>query len=310
MKRFILISTFVLLASAASHAGNGSRASSITPDETFLFAKRDTCDLFLDIYEPACGTDTLADGRMKPTVIFAFGGSFMTGSRDAENYREWFRAMADNGYRIVSIDYRLGMKGYDKIGVFQVNALDKAIHMAVEDMVSATVFLIDNAETLGIDPGSIVISGSSAGAITALQTEYEVCNRTGWSSPLPSGFKYAGVMSFAGAVLSRNGKLKYQEEPAPTLLLHGTKDSVVPYSQIKIFNLGFFGSSKIAELFKKFGYVYNIFRHEGHNHEIANAMYQTIDEQLLFLETNVIGRSRSCTDAIVSNPAIPFPGKD
>ena len=106
MKRFILISTFVLLASAASHAGNGSRASSITPDETFLFAKRDTCDLFLDIYEPASGTDTLADGRMKPTVIFAFGGSFMTGSRDAENYREWFRAMADNGYRIVSIDYR------------------------------------------------------------------------------------------------------------------------------------------------------------------------------------------------------------
>lgn len=307
MKTYLIAALALLVWTSGANASGSTVKKGITPDETYMFARRDTCDLFMDIYNPAENKDTLAGGGKKPTIIFAFGGSFMTGSRDAEHYRPWFRAMADNGYRIVSIDYRLGMKGYDKIGVFQVNALDRAIHMAVEDMVSATVFLIDNAETLGIDPSSIVISGSSAGAITALQTDYETSNGTRWAEPLPDGFKYAGVISFAGAILSRNGKLKYDREPAPTLLMHGTDDSVVPFNQIKIFSLGFFGSSKIAERFEKFGYIYNIYRHKGHNHEIAGAMYETVPEQLFFLENNVIGKSGYCIDATVDNPDIAFP---
>ena len=306
MKKIVVAFMFALTPAVSVLAAAGPDADGITPDETYMFARRDTCDLFMDIYNPAENSDTISSDRSKPTVIFAFGGSFMSGSRDAEYYRPWFRAMADRGYRIVSIDYRLGMKGYEKIGVFQVNALDNAIHMAVEDMVSATVFLIDNAEALGIDPSEIVISGSSAGAITALQTDYEASNGTVWSEPLPDGFRYAGVMAFAGAILSRNGKLKYEQEPAPTLMFHGTEDSVVPYSQIKIFNLGFFGSSKIAERFDKFGFVYNIFREKGHDHEIAAAMYETMTEQILFLENNVSGGSRYCIDAVVKDPDISF----
>ena len=306
MKRYILTAALVLLTAWAANA-TGNETPAIEPDATYLYVRRDTCDLFLDVYNPAKGKETFPNGKEKPTVIFAFGGSFMTGSRDASHYKPWFRAMADNGYRIISIDYRLGMKGYDKIGIFQVNALDNAIHMAVEDMISATVFLIDNAESMGIDTSGIVISGSSAGAITALQTDYEACNGTHWSDPLPEGFRYAGVISFAGAILSRAGKLKYAQEPAPTLMFHGTKDSVVPYSQIKIFRLGMFGSSKIAERFKKFGYIYNIYREKDHDHEIAGAMYETLDEQFLFLEANVSEGSRSCIDATVEDPAIAFP---
>lgn len=317
VKRIILAGSIILTATINACAGSPAQAGTsgvapyntqeITPDGTYMYARRDTCDLFMDVYNPAPGTDTICGGQKKPTIIFAFGGSFARGSRDAESYRPWFRAMADRGFRIVSIDYRLGLKGYDKVGVGQVNELDHAIHIAVEDMISATVYILDNAETMGIDPSGIVISGSSAGAITALQTEYEACNRTRWASPLPEGFRYAGVISFAGAILSRDGKLKYASEPAPTLLMHGTKDNVVPYSQIKIFNLGFFGSDKIAERFRKFGYVYNIFRHKDHNHEISGAMYQTIDEQVMFLETDVIRKSRCCIDAVIENPAIPFP---
>ena len=36
-------------------------------------------------------------------------------------------------------------------------------------------------------------------------------------------------------------------------------------------------------------------------------MYQTIDEQVMFLETDVIRKSRCCIDAVIENPAIPFP---
>jgi hypothetical protein len=113
--------------------------------------------------------------------------------------------------------------------------------MGVEDLYSATNFLNDNAKELGIDPSALVIAGSSAGAIIAMQAEYEICNGTSWTKVLPKGFRYAGVMSFSGAILSREGKVDYKVySPAPTLMLHGTSDELVPYSQIAFFNLGFF----------------------------------------------------------------------
>lgn len=164
----------------------------IEPDGTYMFVKRDTCDLFLDVYNPAKNSETTFNGKEKPTVIFMFGGGFIQGTRDDEDYKKWFRQLTDNGYRVISIDYRLGLKGSNKVGVAQVNILDKAIHMAVEDLFSATRFIIDNADQLGVNPSNMVISGSSAGAITVMQAEYEICNRTSWAQVLPEGFNYAG----------------------------------------------------------------------------------------------------------------------
>ena len=34
----------------------------ISPDGTYLFEKRDTCDLFLDVYNPAKGSETTFNG--------------------------------------------------------------------------------------------------------------------------------------------------------------------------------------------------------------------------------------------------------
>ena len=156
MKRIITAFAAITLAISA-YAQN-----TLTPDATYLFAKRDTCDLFLDIYNPSTGSQTTIDGKEKPTVIFIFGGGFIMGERNNEFYFKWFNAMKDNGYRIVSIDYRLGLKGAKKVGVANVSALKKAIYMGVEDLFSATSFLTDNAAELGIDPSNIVISGASA----------------------------------------------------------------------------------------------------------------------------------------------------
>jgi acetyl esterase/lipase len=207
--------------------------------------------------------------------------------------------MKDKGYRIISIDYRLGLKGSKKVGIAQVNALDNAIHMAVEDLFSATDFLIKNSEKLGIDPGNIVISGSSAGAISVMQAEYEICNRTRWAEVLPEGFNYAGVMSFSGAILSREGKVDYKKTPCPTLMLHGTADELVPYKQIAVFNLGFFGGGKLIDRFKKFGYNYNMYHFIGYGHEIAGSMGTTTDLQEAFLERNVIQKKERIIEACI-----------
>ena len=111
---------------------SGADKESITPDGTYMFVQRDTCDLYLDVYNPAKGSETTLNGRSKPTVIFMFGGGFIRGTRDDQDYHKWFRTMTQNGYRVISIDYRLGLKGSNKVGIAQVNVLDKAIHMAVE----------------------------------------------------------------------------------------------------------------------------------------------------------------------------------
>ena len=277
---------------------------SAQPD-TYMFEKRDTCDLFLDIYNPAEGSRTTYKDKEKPTILFMFGGGFIRGTRNDESYLPWFKAMTEDGYRIISIDYRLGLKGSNKVGVAQVNVLDKAIHMGVEDLFSATRFICDNAETLGINPSNIVIAGSSAGAIIAMQAEYEICNKTSWTEVLPEGFRYAGVMSFSGAILSREGKVDYKvHTPAPTLMLHGTADELVPYKQIAFFNLGFFGGGKLVERFKKFGYNFNMFHFIDYGHEVASSMNTTMDLQKRFLETNVIEGKKRIIEAWISDPDV------
>ena len=302
MKR--LIFSILTLITAAGFVAEAAEPI-IMPDGTYIFEKRDTCDLFLDIYNPAEGSKTTYDGLEKPTIIFMFGGGFIRGTRNDESYLPWFKAMTEDGYRIVSIDYRLGLKGSDKVGVAQVGALDKAIHMGVEDLYSATNFLNDNAAELGINPSNIVIAGSSAGAIIAMQAEYEICNGTSWTSVLPEGFRYAGVMSFSGAILSREGKVDYRlHSPAPTLMLHGTADELVPYKQIAILHLGFFGGGKLVERFQKFGYNFNMYHFIGYGHEIAASMPTTMDLQKRFLETNVMRGKKRIVEAWISDPDV------
>lgn len=303
MKRYLLLIAGLLTLSTISSAQE-EETRLISPDGTYMFAKSDDGELFLDVYSPSEGSETSIDGKAKPTILFMFGGGFIQGQRDDASYHKWFKMLVDNGFKVISIDYRLGLKGSNKVGIAQVNVLDKAIHWAVEDLFSATKYIIKNAGQLGVDPSNIVISGSSAGAITVMQAEYELCNRTKWASGLPAGFKYAGVMSFSGAILSREGELDYARIPAPTLMLHGTADELVNYKQIKFFNLGFFGGGKLVKRFEKLGFDYNMYHFVGYGHEIAGSMETTFDLQMKFIETNVMKGQRRIIEAWVDDPGV------
>ena len=279
----------------------------ITPSTTCLYAHRDTCDLYLDIYNPAPGSATSIDGVTKPTIIFVFGGGFMMGERNNESYLPWYKMLTDDGYRVVAVDYRLGLKGVKKMGVAQVRLLDKAIHLAVEDVFSAVAYLGQNSERFGIQMDNIVISGSSAGAITALQSDWESANRTEYADELPEGFRFAGVMSFSGAIYSDKGVPKYSSAPAPTLMFHGTDDNLVPYTRIKFLNLIFAGSDVLAKTFNDNGYNYNILRYKDRGHEIANNMIISYSDEIRFLETNVMRKERRIVDSMIDDPSIPVP---
>ena len=111
-------------------------------------------------------------------------------------------------------------------------------------------------------------------------------------------------MSFSGGILSRKGKLKYASEPAPTLLFHGTGDRLVNYGQVRFFNIGFFGSDRIAHRFKKFGYPYSIYRYLDCGHEIATIMDESTEYQFRFLEETVTGGDRTVVDMTIDDPGI------
>ena len=283
-------------------------AQAQTPDTTLLFARRDTCDLKLDFYAAAPGAGPCADSLRKPVVIHIFGGAFMTGRRNNPADMQWYRALADQGYHVAAIDYRLGLKGLDlKPNLSAVGALMDAIQMAVDDLFSATNYLIDNAEALGIDPDRIVVSGSSAGAITALEAEWEICNGREPAAVLPGWFNYAGVISFSGAILSLDGPISFPQKPCPILLHHGTADKIVPYGRIDIFRKHFAGSDALAKKLAAIGANYQILRYEGNGHEIANLMRRNLPEELRFLEENILRGVHRTMDATLSDGAIEKP---
>lgn len=308
MKRLIPIFV-LLLCCSLTHAQLRpviERPDGPQPDRTLLYAQRDTCDLLLDFYAAAPGAGPCADSLRKPVVVHIFGGGFLAGIRNHPDDRAWYRQLADAGYHVVSIDYRLGLKGKKlQIKPSSLTILREAIQAAVDDLFSATNYLIDHAAELGIDPDRIVVSGSSAGAITALQAEWEIVNKKPEAQVLPAWFNYGGVMAFAGAVFSTEGRVRFPQKPCPILLLHGTADRVVPYKSIGLLGVQFAGSNALAKKLEDADCNFQIYRFRDVGHEISISMPNLFPEELRFLEDNVVKGTHRTMDVLLSDEGIP-----
>jgi len=285
MKYGVVLCIVFLCVSVTCSAQHTTLRESITK-ETFTYITRDTAALQLDVY-----TSAALPGN-SPCVVFVFGGGFFTGRRDFEYYNDYFNAMVENKCVVVSISYRLGLKGVRKVSKFNVKPLRNAIRMAVEDLYEATNWILKNADRLGVDPEKIILSGSSAGGITVLQADFEKRNNTPMATLLPKDFQYAGVISFAGAILSFDGRLKYKTAPAPTMMFHGAEDRLVYYNRIKFFNRSFNGSNYLAKVFRKNDYPYYFYRVENMGHEMAALpMHKNLKEICWFVNEWVLERS-------------------
>ncbi len=299
--RFIVCAILAIFSSVSLFA---EPTDDIKPDNTVLYARKDGENLFMDIYEPA-EDKAVENGKHKPTLIHIFGGGFKEGSRHQEWLRPWFRQMNSLGFRMISIDYRLGLKDVKGVSAVEFAVLlDKAIDMAVEDLYSATLYLLAHRDELGIDPYDLVLTGSSAGAITAQQAEWEICERSRLASVLPKGFNYRGVMAFAGAVLVE-GNLQYANTPCPMMMFHGTEDELVPYDKIESAGVSFCGANSIKPAAEEAGGVVRIYRFPGINHAVAGYMPQTVDKQMDFLQRCVMEGSRESVDAQIIDPSLP-----
>ena len=187
----------------------------------------------------------------------------------------------------------------------------RAVSMAVEDLYDATAYVVSRAEDWAIDPAAIVANGSSAGAITVLQGEYGLCNRQPQSARLPEGFRYAGLISFAGAVLEPEGPLKWAQAPAPIQFFHGNADSNVPYDKLVQQNMGFYGPASIAPSLASLPSPYYFYTVDNAAHEIAiEPMNANRAEILIFLDRMVFGGQKLMLDSRVSRIGAPILNKN
>ena len=264
--------------------------------KTYQYAEHDTLQLYLDFYTPKQVTDSTV------CMVYVFGGGFIGGHRDGEWEKAYFKQLVAEGFQVAAIDYHLGLKGAKNLSVFNSEPLKIAIEMATEDAILAIAYLLDHAKELKVNKDWIVMIGSSAGAITSLQTDYTLCNGYLNSNILSDDFRLAGVISYAGAIFSNEGKVQYRNHaPAPTMLYHGTSDRLVPYKKISFFNIGFYGTDALVDRFEKFDYPYFARRFEGYGHSVAAAGPLTVDDLVWFVWHYVYKKEKIQVDGTYNN---------
>ncbi|MDL2320552.1 alpha/beta hydrolase [Alistipes sp. OttesenSCG-928-B03] len=303
MKKLLILSITALALGANAHAQEGRVVR-----ETHTYTTSDNYALQLDKYDiPADGAQGQESAQKqeraaKPCVIFMFGGGFTHGTRDNAQYVPFFEFLAQNGYVVVSIDYRLGMRELaEKENLETVDyvlALFRSVDMAARDLLDATACVIRNSEEWGVDPSMIVTCGSSAGAISVLQAEYMICSNSAVARRvLPVDFNYAGAISFAGAMLSVTTEMNLQCPPCPVMLFHGDADSNVPYGKLEEMGGAFFGSQYIAEMLKMVGFPYWFHSVGNAGHEVSvTPMTRNRAEILSFLDRLVKGGEKLTID--------------
>jgi len=269
------------------------------PTSTYRYAIRDGQDLYLDYYAPKGGKSG------KPLILFVCGGGFIKADKSEGWNTAFYKRLTEDGFPVVTIDYRTGMAGSHGLGLKELPQLYRSVKMGVEDLFDATAFVVRNASLFGADPKDIILAGASAGAIISLEAEWFICNDDPITITLPKGFRYKGIISYSGAIFDFKGKPTYKREPSPTLLLHGDSDRLVFYNCIRVLGIQFNGSSALARIWKRKGYNFGILRYKNHGHEIAGAFLPSYGLVTDFIRGIIEGGEKSTLDRIVDDPSIP-----
>ena len=199
--------------------------------------------LLMDIYQPT--GDALAQ---RPVIIFAHQGGFVTGLRTDAYMVAVCTKFARLGYVTASIDYRLLDFSIVLGGGFDTVNIAKSAIRGMQDLRAAVRFFRKDAATANayrVNPGYVIVGGSSAGAFAALEVGY-----LDKATEVPA---YVGIAALGGveglsgnpgysslpqAVLNLSGATEspsyIEAGNAPLCSVHGTADGTVPYLQGRV----------------------------------------------------------------------------
>ena len=239
-------------------------------------------ELVVDIYAPV--GDVIAE---RPLVILAHGGFFLDGSNDGLDVVSLSEDLAQMGYVVASMSYRLGVNPLNFLEI--QDEFVKAVWRGVHDSKAAVRFFRKSAEEgnpYGIDPNRIYLGGVSAGAFIALHHAYVdvdseiptqiditelglegglegLSGNPGYSSQVQGVFNIAGALQTTDFFNSGDNERLFS--------IHGTEDSTVPYGEGVISPVGVpiidvDGSAVIHEQAEELGLEHCLITVEGAGH--------------------------------------------
>ena len=251
MKQIILIFSLLIIINKNTFAQCDGRYQS----EIFTNTNKVTVnysDVYLDTYHEMDIYTPVGDSETnRPVIIFIHGGSYIGGSKSEIDCIDFCEAFAKKGYVTASVNYRLAT---DPISfVLSQEEQYLTVLKSVADVKAAIRYFrkdFSNGNNYNIDPNTIFVGGSSAGAVTAIHLGYIdlVTDLPTTSSPNGTsvqdlvnnmggldgdagnnGFSsdVSGVISFAGGI---NNPSWIDTQDEPLISVQGTSDQTISFN--------------------------------------------------------------------------------
>lgn len=157
-------------------------------------------------------------------------------------------------------------------------------------------YLFRHADELDINPYKIVVAGSSAGAIAALQLGCYIANSVlnQVTRALPRinrvPLRPAAIVSYSGAILSDRGA--HHEDPIPTMLYHGLKDKLVPSNMLPcLLTRRLYGSERLYKEFKQHEGVFRTTLFAEAWHEVSLLLPKSVEQFCGFIGDVFAGKN-------------------
>lgn len=253
--------------------------------------------------------DTL---KYRPFVLMVHEGAFLFG--DLGNELGKARLLARKGYAAASINYRLGFNGGSQSNACGGNNLEvvQAVYRAVQDTYVALHYFAGKADEFGIDPGQIVLAGSSAGAITisalAYMTEQDfealqpgIVKTLGRLDPDPKGgqFKIKALLSSLGYGVFKSSYLT-TKNAKPTIFFQRTGDNVLPFQKGTFLSCPFYlsseGAKPVSDQLKKLKVPFELNFETAIGHQLSYPQDYITDRYAQFLKRLWAGNRHQITN--------------
>ncbi len=274
------------------------------PDESLVYKVTPQRELKLHVFYP----NDQKEGKKRPVVISFFGGGWNSGNPNQfYDQSEFFASLGMVG---ISVEYRLISK--DKTTPFE----------SVMDAKSAVRWVREHRKELGIDPKRIVTSGGSAGghvaACTAIIEGVEddknlkvssVPNAMILFNPVVNTTKEGyGVDKLVGQETALSPVHHVRPKLPPTLVMHGTRDTTVPYKNAVDFVAEMKDKGNDCRLISAFGENHGFFnspnfRKSSGDRNFKRSMYESAKflAELGFISKDLIPEKSLIRVACVGN---------